>query len=137
MDKSPIIAVTRKSPSDKCYVCGRTRDEFSKVFFDGIATDVLGKDVPEGARKTYIPEVAFHSFSFTQVTDLQGKTRPRFVVTKARMKKFFMPSKEVEQVVKITMTVHLCPACNAMYSIASQAAYRTIQERYSAMDAGD
>jgi hypothetical protein len=128
MDKPIVINIVRASAAGKCYLCGRTREDFAKTFLDDVSNEVQRAVKPDGPPMSYVPEMAFNSFSFTHVTDLRGKTQRRIVIAGAKIKKFFMPTAEIEPLVKITMTIHLCPACNAMYETASAAAYRAMDD---------
>jgi hypothetical protein len=60
-----IIPIERATPSDKCYMCGRTREEFTNLFLGDIATEIQDKTTTTLTDDSYKPDISFYEFSFS------------------------------------------------------------------------
>ncbi len=71
--------------------------------------------------------MVFRTFKFSYISDLQGKRQgagSTGTLFKDAMRRLFK-LKEGETFVNVRISFHLCPVCNAIYTSASNAAYRS------------
>ncbi len=142
MTKTTIIKIARVLPEMQCYLCHRTLADFSTGFFTGVEAAIHVQDRntlsvdgrTEGAKFT--PEPIFELFTFTYHTDAAGKEVRAWGRVGTR---FYYPSDLVlgflsrvtlprsarrpEVVIEFTLSLRMCPTCNALFKKASDAAF--------------